>query len=363
MSEGLSSSDREPCSPVPELSEIVNRIRAKGRQTESSREREGAAETRHDWDSGEVLDLLSQPLLELVDAARAVHRRYHENGEMQLASLLSIKTGACPEDCKYCAQSAHYAKTTGLRRETLLDVDDVLEKAKRARDAGASRFCMGAAWREVKDGEAFDSVIAMVKGVRALGMEACVTLGMLSEAQASRLAEAGLTAYNHNLDTSPEFYGEIVTTRTYQDRLETLERVRKAGIEVCCGGIIGMGETPADRARLLQTLANLDPHPESVPINALVAVPGTPLADRPPVDPLDLVRMVAAARILMPLSRVRLSAGRRELTKEAQILCFLAGANSIFYGDKLLTTANNDVSDDLALIEEAGLSVKPPCPT
>ena len=243
MSEGLFSSDREPCSPVPELSEIVNRIRAKGRQTESSREREGVAETRHDWDSGEVLDLLSQPLLELVDAARAVHRRYHENGEVQLASLLSIKTGACPEDCKYCAQSAHYAKTTGLRRETLLDVDDVLEKAKRARDAGASRFCMGAAWREVKDGEAFDSVIAMVKGVRALGMEACVTLGMLSEAQASRLAEAGLTAYNHNLDTSPEFYGEIVTTRTYQDRLETLERVRKAGIEVCCGGIIGMGET------------------------------------------------------------------------------------------------------------------------
>ncbi|MET0156769.1 MAG: biotin synthase BioB, partial [Methyloceanibacter sp.] len=260
-------------------------------------------------------------------------------------------------------QSAHYAKTTGLKRETLLDVDDVLEKAKRARDAGASRFCMGAAWREVKDGEAFDSVIAMVKGVRALGMEACVTLGMLSEAQASRLAEAGLTAYNHNLDTSTEFYGEIVTTRTYQDRLETLERVRKAGIEVCCGGIIGMGETLADRARLLQTLANLDPHPESVPINALVAVPGTPLADRPPVDPLDLVRMVAAARILMPLSRVRLSAGRRELTKEAQILCFLAGANSIFYGDKLLTTANNDVSDDLALIEEAGLSVKPPCPS
>jgi biotin synthase len=360
MSEGLSSSDREP-RPVPELSE--NRISGKGQQTERSREGKGAAETRHDWDRGEVLDLLSQPLLDLIDNARAVHLRYHEDGEMQLASLLSIKTGACPEDCKYCAQSAHYAKTTGLKRETLLDVDDVLEKAERARDAGASRFCMGAAWREVKDGEAFDSVIAMVRGVRALGMEACVTLGMLSEAQASRLAEAGLTAYNHNLDTSPEFYGEIVTTRTYQDRLGTLERVRKAGIEVCCGGIIGMGETLAHRARLLQTLANLDPHPESVPINALVAVPGTPLADRPPVDPLDLVRMVAAARILMPLSRVRLSAGRRELTKEAQILCFLAGANSIFYGDKLLTTANNDASDDLALIEEAGLSVKPPCST
>jgi biotin synthase len=281
---------------------------------------------------------------------------------VQLASLLSIKTGACPEDCKYCAQSAHYAKTTGLKRETLLDVGEVLAKAERAKDSGATRFCMGAAWREVKDGEAFDSVIAMVKGVRALGMESCVTLGMLTEPQARRLAEAGLTAYNHNLDTSPEFYGEIVTTRTYQDRLETIERVRAAGIEVCCGGIIGMGETVADRARLLETLANLDPHPDSVPINALVAVPGTPLEGLPPVDPLDLVRMVAAARIMMPLSRVRLSAGRRELSKEAQILCFLAGANSIFYGDKLLTTANNDAADDIALIEEAGLSVQPPRP-
>jgi biotin synthase len=347
---------------VSELSEILNRVSGKARQAESLRERGSAAETRHDWNSGEVLDLLSQPLLELVDAARAVHRRHHENGEVQLASLLSIKTGACPEDCKYCAQSAHYAKTTGLKRETLLDVGEVLAKAERAKGAGATRFCMGAAWREVKDGEAFDSVIAMVKGVRALGMEACVTLGMLTPSQAGRLAEAGLTAYNHNLDTSPEFYGEIVTTRTYQDRLETIERVRAAGIEVCCGGIIGMGETIADRARLLETLANLDPHPESVPVNALVAVPGTPLESLPPVDPLDLVRMVAAARIMMPLSRVRLSAGRRELSKEAQILCFLAGANSIFYGDKLLTTANNDAADDIALIEEAGLSVQPPRP-
>ncbi|HET9273041.1 MAG TPA: biotin synthase BioB, partial [Methyloceanibacter sp.] len=289
-------------------------------------------------------------------------RRHHEDGEVQLASLLSIKTGACPEDCKYCAQSAHYAKTTGLKRETLMNLDEVLEKAKIAKAAGANRFCMGAAWREVKDGAAFDSVIEMVKGVRALGMEACVTLGMLSQSQADRLAEAGLTAYNHNLDTSPEFYGQIITTRSYQDRLDTLARVRKAGVEVCCGGIIGMGETVEDRARLLQTLANLAPHPESVPINALAAVPGTPLGDRPPVDPLDFVRMVAAARIMMPVSRVRLSAGRRELTKEAQVLCFLAGANSIFYGDKLLTTANNDAADDLALIEEAGLSVQPPSP-
>jgi biotin synthase len=305
-----------------------------------------------------VLTLLSLPLLDLIDQARAVHRRHHEDGEVQLASLLSIKTGACPEDCKYCPQSAHYAKETGLRRETLLDVDDVLAKARLAKEAGATRFCMGAAWREVKDGPAFDSVLAMVKGVRALDMEACVTLGMINAAQARRLAEAGLTAYNHNLDTSPEFYGEIVTTRTYQDRLDTIACVREAGIEVCCGGIIGMGESLEDRAGLLQTLANLDPHPESVPINALVAVAGTPLADAPPVDPLDLVRMVATARILMPLSHVRLSAGRRSLTREAQILCFLAGANSIFYGDKLLTTANNDAADDLALIEEAGLSIQ-----
>jgi biotin synthase len=355
------SSNNEP-RLVPELSEIVNRISGKARQTDSAHERDLTPQTRHDWTRQEVLELLGQPLLDLVDEARAVHRRYHRDGEVQLASLLSIKTGACPEDCKYCAQSAHYAKTTGLERETLLDVDDVLEKAQRAKDAGATRFCMGAAWREVKDGKAFDSVLAMVEGVRALGMEACATLGMLTQAQADRLAGAGLTAYNHNLDTSPEFYGEIITTRTYQDRLDTLARVRKAGVQVCCGGIIGMGETVADRARLLQTLGNLDPHPESVPINALVAVPGTPLADLPPVDPIELVRMVAAARIMMPLSRVRLSAGRRELSKEAQILSFLAGANSIFYGDKLLTTANNDVDDDLALIAEAGLSIEPPCP-
>ena len=314
---------------------------------------------RHDHRSEDIVDLLSLPLLELVDRARAVHRLHHADGEVQLASLLSIKTGSCPEDCKYCPQSAHYAKETGLEREALLDVDDVLSKARTAKDAGATRFCMGAAWRQVKDGPAFDAVLDMVRGVRALNMEACVTLGMLTEGQAERLADAGLTAYNHNLDTSEEFYGEIITTRTYQDRLDTLEHVRKAGVQVCCGGIIGMGETLEDRARLLQTLANLEPHPESVPINALVAVSGTPLEDRPPVDPLDLVRMVAAARILMPTSRVRLSAGRHALSREAQILCFMAGANSIFYGDKLLTTENNDTHDDLSLIEEAGLRVQP----
>jgi biotin synthase len=313
---------------------------------------------RHDWQKDEVLALLSEPLLGLVDQAREVHRRHHADGSVQLASLLSIKTGACPEDCKYCPQSAHYAKSTGLKREEVLEVDEVLAKAAIAKQASATRFCMGAAWREVKDGAAFDSVLAMVRGVRALDMEACVTLGMLTQAQADRLAEAGLTAYNHNLDTSPEFYGEIVTTRCYQDRLDTLERVRRAGMQVCCGGIIGMGESVEDRAGLLQTLANLDPHPESVPINALVAVPGTPLEERPPIDPLDLVRLVAAARVLMPASRVRLSAGRRSLSREAQVLCFLAGANSIFYGDKLLTTANNDVDDDLALIEEAGLRIE-----
>ena len=317
---------------------------------------------RHDWRTSDIVDLLERPLFDLLDEARAIHRRYHADGEVQLASLLSIKTGACPEDCKYCPQSAHYAKKTGLERESLLDVDDVLSKAKLAKQAGATRFCMGAAWREVKDGSAFDSVLEMVRGVRALDMEACVTLGMLTEPQAARLAEAGLTAYNHNLDTSPEFYKEIITTRTYEDRLETLSHVRRAGLQVCCGGIIGMGETIEDRARLLQELATLDPHPESVPINALVAVPGTPLEDQKPVEPLELVRMVATARVLMPQSFVRLSAGRSALTREAQILCFLAGANSIFYGEKLLTTANNDANDDRALIEEAGLTVKPACP-
>ncbi|MGH6866386.1 MAG: biotin synthase BioB [Methyloceanibacter sp.] len=313
---------------------------------------------RHDWNACEIVGLLTAPLLDLIDQARDIHRRFHADGEVQLASLLSIKTGACPEDCKYCPQSAHYSKSTGLAREALLDVGDVLAKARFAKDAGATRFCMGAAWREVKDGAAFDSVLAMVRGVRALDMEACVTLGMLTKPQARRLAEAGLTAYNHNLDTSAEFYGTIITTRTYQDRLDTLANVRSAGIQVCCGGIIGMGESIQDRAGLLQTLATLEPHPESVPINALVAVPGTPLGERPPADPFDLVRMVATARILMPMSYVRLSAGRSALSREAQVLCFVAGANSIFYGDKLLTTANPEVDDDLTLIEEAGLRVK-----
>jgi biotin synthase len=311
---------------------------------------------RHDWRTEEIEALLQAPLSELVYRAQTIHRRYQDN-TVQLASLLSVKTGGCPEDCAYCPQSAHYAKETGLAKEEMMTVDDVLAKARIAREAGASRFCMGAAWREVKDGKPFDDVLAMVRGVKALGMEACVTLGMLKAHQAKKLAEAGLTAYNHNLDTGPEFYGEIITTRDYQDRLETLGHVRAAGITVCCGGIIGMGESVKDRAAMLQILAAMDPHPESVPINALVAVKGTPLGERPPVDPLELLRMVAAARITMPKARVRLSAGRAALSREAQALCFIAGANSIFYGEKLFTTANNDAAEDRAMIEALGLKI------
>ncbi len=309
---------------------------------------------RHDWRVEEIEALLQKPLLDLVYEAQSIHRR-HQDDTVQLASLLSIKTGGCPEDCGYCPQSAHHAKETGVAKEPLMPVATVMEKARMARAAGASRFCMGAAWREVRDGEEFDNVVEMVRGVRELGMEACVTLGMLKEHQAQRLAEAGLTAYNHNLDTGPEFYNQIITTRDYTDRLETLKHVRKAGITVCCGGIIGMGEQNHDRASMLQVLATMTPHPESVPINALVAVKGTPLEDQPPVDPLDLVRMVAVARITMPGARVRLSAGRAELSREAQTLCFMAGANSIFYGEKLLTTANNDAAADRAMIEDLGL--------
>lgn len=295
--------------------------------------------------------------MDLLYKAQGIHREHHEDNTVQLASLLSIKTGACPEDCKYCPQSAHHAKKTGMKKEPLMDVDGVLEKAKMAKDAGASRFCMGAAWKEVRDGEEFDNVISMVEGVTEMGMEACVTLGMLNQEQADRLAKAGLKAYNHNLDTSPEFYKKIITTRTYQDRLDTLDAVRKSGVTICSGGIIGMGETLRDRARMLEILANLDPQPESVPINALVPVAGTPMEDRERVDPLELVRMIATARIMLPKSRVRLSAGREMLNREAQILCLMAGANSIFYGEKLLTTANNDTIADQSLIKDAGMKV------
>lgn len=308
---------------------------------------------RHDWSLQDVQGILESPLLELLARAQTAHRTHHADRDIQLASLLSIKTGGCPEDCKYCPQSAHYQ--VGLERESFLELGPVLAAAEEARDMGASRFCMGAAWRQVRNGPEFDAVLEMVRGVRALGLEACCTLGMLDQEQADRLAEAGLTAYNHNLDTGPEFYGEIISTRDYDDRLETLARVRRAGITVCSGGIIGMGESTRDRAQMLQILANLDPQPESVPINALVAVAGTPLESRPPVEPIELVRMVATARILMPRARVRLSAGRRNLSREAQVLCFVAGANSIFFGEKLLTTLNNECLDDLAMLRDIGI--------
>jgi biotin synthase len=291
--------------------------------------------------------------MELLWQAQQVHRAANPGYRVQLASLLSVRTGGCEEDCAYCPQSLHHSSDVGDRPE--LAVEPVLARARAAREAGAHRFCMGWAWREIRDGAAFEAMLAMVRGVRELGMEACVTAGMLSEAQAERLAEAGLTSYNHNLDTSPEHYPTIISTRTYQERLETLQRVRRAGLSLCCGGIIGMGESLADRASLLQVLASLEPHPESVPINGLVAVEGTPLADQPPFDPLELVRMVAVARILMPHSRVRLSAGREQLSREAQILCLLAGADSIFYGDTLLTTGNPQAEADRELLAAAGV--------
>lgn len=295
-------------------------------------------------------ELLRSPLLTLLHEAAAVHRAHHDVEDLQKASLLSIKTGGCPEDCAYCPQSAHH-KEVGLQKEHFLAPDRVIDMAARAQKAGAERFCMGAAWRKVRDGAEFDAVLEMVRGVRALGMEACVTLGMLQPHQAKALADAGLTAYNHNLDTGPEFYGDIIGTRTYRDRLETLDYVRAAGITICCGGIIGMGESLRDRAEMLAVLASFAPHPESVPINALIPVPGTPLGHLPRIRPPEMLRMVATARILMPKTRVRLSAGRDGFSVSDQILCFMAGANSIFYGDVLLTAPNSGLSLDDALFE------------
>jgi len=308
---------------------------------------------RHDWTLEEVRGLYELPLLDLVHEAQTVHRQTWPEGGVQLCQLLSVKTGGCSEDCGYCPQAARYH--TGVDATPLLPVEEVLAEAKAARDAGASRFCMGAAWRQVKNGKSFDQVLDMVRGVKDLGMEACCTLGMLNAEQAQRLAEAGLTAYNHNLDTSPEHYGDVITTRTYQDRLDTLQNVRDAGINVCCGGIVGLGETVDDRCRLLQVLACQEKHPESVPINALVAVEGTPMGDQERVDPLTMVRMVATARLLMPYAKVRLSAGRMQMTDEAQVLCFMAGANSIFFGEKLLTTGNPSWERDKSLLERTGL--------
>jgi biotin synthase len=308
---------------------------------------------RHDWSLQEIESLYTAPLTELVFRAATVHRAHQAPNEVQGCMLLSIKTGGCPEDCAYCPQSARY--DTGVTRQDLLSVDETLAAARAAREHGATRFCMGAAWRDVPQDGRFERVLAMVRGVRALGLEACCTLGMLTQEQADALAGAGLTAYNHNLDTSPEFYGSIITTRDYEERLETLARVRRSGVKVCCGGIIGMGENRAARYGLLRELANLDPHPESVPVNLLVPVEGTPLGDRTSEDPLELVRMIATARILMPRSIVRLSAGRLSLSDEAQALCFLAGANSVFLGEKLLTTRNPGADADRALFDKLGL--------
>jgi biotin synthase len=315
------------------------------------------AEVRHDWSAAEIGAIYEAPLLDLLLRAQLVHRAHHRPNEVQGCVLLNVKSGGCPEDCAYCPQSAHYK--TGVTRHGLLSVEEALSAAETARRAGATRFCMGAAWRDAASGPEFDRVLEMVRGVRALGMEACCTLGMLTEAQAEALAEAGLSAYNHNLDTSSEFYKDIISTRTYEERLTTIARVRRAGVTVCSGGIIGMGEGRDARWGLLRELSSLDPHPESVPINLLVPVAGTPLGQRPPEDPLELVRTIATARVLMPASYVRLSAGRASLTPEAQALCFLAGANSVFMGDRLLTTPNPTVDADRQLFDDLGLRLRP----
>ena len=311
------------------------------------------ATLRHCWTRDEIRGIYNQPLPDLLFQAQTLHRAFHDPRRVQFCRLLSIKTGGCPEDCSYCPQSAHYATEVG--RSGLLPVAEVAEFAERARSEGATRFCMGAAWRQVQDGEDFENVLEMVRRVAKTGMEVCCSLGMVDDNQAMRLADAGLTAYNHNLDTSPEFYGQIITTRTYDDRLRTLAAVRSAGITVCCGGIIGLGESEEDRIGLLQQLATLNPHPESVPINALVRVSGTPLEHEQSLDPLVFVRTIATARILMPAAMVRLSAGRRSLSREAVALCFVAGANSLFIGEKLLTTPNPEPEEDAAMLQSLGL--------
>ena len=309
-------------------------------------------EIRHDWSPRESLDLISAPFSDLLFAAQTVHREHFDPNRVQVSTLLSVKTGGCPEDCAYCPQSLHYA--TDIEPDRLMTVEAVRAAALRARDSGATRFCMGAAWRGPNDRD-LDSVCEMIREVSALGLETCTTLGLLSDGQAGRLKEAGLDYYNHNIDTSEEYYGQIISTRSFDDRLETLAQVRDAGIHVCCGGILGMGETRSDRAEMLRSLATLPRHPESVPLNLLVAVPGTPLGDQPPLDVIEFVRTVAAARVMMPASMVRLSAGRLEMDESAQALCFIAGANSIFHGDQLLTTPNPDREHDRNLFDRLGI--------
>jgi biotin synthase len=309
---------------------------------------------RNDWTLEEIQEIYNTPLLELIYRAATIHRQYNETGEVQVCTLLSIKTGGCSEDCAYCPQAARYH--TNVKVHALMKQEEVMEYAAKAKAAGSTRFCMGAAWREVRDNRDFDRVLEMVKGVNAMGMEVCCTLGMLTEDQAARLADAGLYAYNHNLDTSSEYYNEIITTRTYNDRLKTLDNVRKAGVSVCCGGIIGLGETHEDRIKMLHTLSTMPEHPESVPVNALVPIAGTPLENNEKVDTWDMVRMIATARILMPRAMVRLSAGRTSMSTSDQALCFMAGANSIFAGDKLLTTPNPSFDEDNAMFQLLGLT-------
>ena len=311
---------------------------------------------KHDWTKEEIAAIYHRPLLDLVFEASQVHKQYHKIGEVQVSSLVSVKTGGCPEDCAYCPQAARYH--TDIKVHKLMEVDEVVKKAINAQAQGVSRMCLGAAWREVRDNSDFDKVCEMVRAVNEMGMEVCCTLGMLTESQAKKLADAGLYAYNHNVDTSEEHYGDIITTRTYDDRLNTIQNVRKAKLTVCSGGIIGMGETHEDRIGMLLTLATLDKHPESVPVNALVAVEGTPLADQKQIPFYDLVRMIATARIIMPKSVVRLSAGRMELSMSSQAMCFMAGANSIFAGDKLLTTPNPDYQNDQEMFEVLGLTTR-----
>lgn len=309
---------------------------------------------RNDWSVEEIKSIYNTPLLELIYKAATVHREYNDTGEVQVCTLLSIKTGGCSEDCAYCPQAARYS--TDITVQALMQKEDVLVYAAKAKEAGSTRFCMGAAWREVRDNKDFDRVLDMVKGVNEMGMEVCCTLGMLTEDQAKKLADAGLYAYNHNLDTSSEYYGEIIHTRTYDDRLQTLDNVRKAGVSVCCGGIVGLGETHDDRIKMLHTLSTMPEHPESVPVNALVPIKGTPLEHNTKVNIWDMVRMIATARILMPKAMVRLSAGRTSMSVAEQSLCFMAGANSIFAGDKLLTTPNPSFDEDNAMFELLGLT-------
>jgi len=311
---------------------------------------------KNNWTIKEVSEIYHSPVMELMFRAATVHHEYQATGEVQVCTLLSVKTGGCSEDCAYCPQAARY--NTGIDAHKLMKYEEVVNKALIAKESGSTRFCMGAAWRDVKDNSDFDKVIDMVKGVNALGLEVCCTLGMLNEQQAQRLKEAGLYAYNHNLDTGEEHYDKVITTRTYKDRLQTLDNVEKAGISVCCGGIIGLGEADEDRIKLLHTLATREKHPESVPVNALVAVEGTPLEGNQKVDIWEMVRMIATARILMPKAMVRLSAGRNEMNVEQQALCFMAGANSIFTGEKLLTTPNPDFSEDKAMFEKLGLKAR-----